>query len=84
MNSNDDELIQRYKQSLAPSERVYQATETIDEALKTPWALHYEVERRPATPNIPSHQSESKSIDRSITGYENRSLILHSPSNNTR
>ena len=57
-NSNTDDVLQRYKQSVAPSERVYHSPETIDEALKTPWALHYDVERRPATPNLPSHSSD--------------------------
>lgn len=61
-NNNNDDLLHRYQQSIAPSERIYQSTETLDEALKTPWALHYEVERRAATPNFPSN-----SIDISTT-----------------
>ena len=58
VDPNQDEVIQRYKQSVAPSERIYQSVETIDEALKTPWALHYEIDRRPATPNLPSHSTD--------------------------
>ena len=57
-NSNND-LLQRYKQSVAPSDRIYHSSETIDEALTTPWALHYEIQRRPATPNPPSHSTDS-------------------------
>ena len=59
-NNSNNELVQRYKQSIAPSDHIYHSTETIDEALTTPWALHYEVQRRPATPNPPSHSSDSK------------------------
>jgi hypothetical protein len=52
INSNTSvELLQRYKQSIAPSDRAYHSTETIDEALSPPWALHYEIKRRPVTPN---------------------------------
>jgi hypothetical protein len=57
-NSNND-LLQRYKQSVAPSGPIYHSSETIDEALTTPWALHYEIQRRPATPNPPSHSTDS-------------------------
>ncbi|CAF1574567.1 unnamed protein product, partial [Didymodactylos carnosus] len=57
---NDIECIKRYEQSVAPSEQIYRSTETIDEALKTPWALHYEVKRRPATPNIPSNDKNTE------------------------
>lgn len=35
-------------------ERFAYTAETIDEALRTPWALDYEIKRRPATPNLPS------------------------------
>ncbi len=58
-NSSEDAVLQRYKQSTAPSERIYQSIETLDEALRTPWALHYEVQRRPATPNFPSNSTDS-------------------------
>lgn len=54
------ELLQRYKQSVASSERAYHSTETIDEALNPPWALHYQIQRRAATPNLPLESTESK------------------------
>lgn len=60
MESHND-VLQRYKQSMAPSERAYHSAATLDEALRTPWALHYELERRPATPNLPSHSGEGTS-----------------------
>jgi hypothetical protein len=58
-DGNNSDVLQRYKQSIASSERIYHPSETIDEALKTPWALHFEVERREATPNLPSHSNDS-------------------------
>lgn len=61
-NSNTStELAQRYKQSLATSDRAYHSTETIDEALSPPWALDYEIKRRAATPNPPSNSTDSTS-----------------------
>jgi len=59
-NNNNSDILQRYQQSIAPSERIYQSTGTLDDALKTPWALHYEVERRAATPNFPSNSVDGK------------------------
>ncbi|CAF1001721.1 unnamed protein product [Adineta steineri] len=60
INNNDSNLdvVQRYKQSMAPSQRAYHSPDTLDEALRTPWALHYEIERRPATPNFPSQSTD--------------------------
>ncbi|CAF0776381.1 unnamed protein product [Rotaria sordida] len=58
-NNSDNELLQRYGQTMAPSERIYHSAETLDEALRTPWALHYEIQRRPATPNPPSHSTDT-------------------------
>jgi hypothetical protein len=58
-NNSNNNIIQRYKQSITPSERIYHSIETLDEALRTPWALHYEVQRRPATPNLPSDSNDS-------------------------
>ncbi|CAF3431073.1 unnamed protein product [Rotaria sp. Silwood1] len=58
-NNSNNELLQRYGQSMAPSERIYHSAETLDEALRTPWALHYEIQRRPATPNPPSHSTDT-------------------------
>ncbi len=58
-NCNNNDVTQRYKQSIAPSHRIYHSAGTIDEALRTPWALNYEVQRRPATPNPPSHSNDS-------------------------
>lgn len=55
-----DDIYRRYQQSVAQSERIYQSAETIEEALKTPWALHFDVERHAATPNVHS----GASIDR--------------------
>ncbi|CAF0733774.1 unnamed protein product [Adineta ricciae] len=57
-NNNVNDVLQRYKQSIASSERAYHSAGTIDEALRTPWALHYEIERRPATPNLPSTSTD--------------------------
>ncbi|UJR26838.1 hypothetical protein I4U23_008150 [Adineta vaga] len=57
-NTTTYDVLQRYKQSIAPSERTYHSAGTIDEALRTPWALHYELQRRPATPNLPSHSND--------------------------
>ena len=54
------DVVQRYQQSVAPSDLVYHSTETINEALNPPWALHYQVDRRPATPNLPSNTTDSK------------------------
>ncbi|CAF1165571.1 unnamed protein product [Rotaria sordida] len=51
-NNTSFELVQRYKQSIASSDPAYHSTETIDEALDPPWALHYEIKRRPITPNL--------------------------------
>ncbi len=58
-NSNHNNVVQRYQQSIAPSEPVYHSPETLDEALRTPWALHYAVQRRAATPNFPSDSTDS-------------------------
>jgi hypothetical protein len=60
-NNTSTELLQRYKQSIAPSDRAYHSVETLDEALTPPWALHYELKRRPATPNPPSNPTDSMS-----------------------
>lgn len=57
-NSND-ELVHRYAQSVTSSEPIYHSTETLDEALTTPWALHYEIKRRPATPNFSIQSADS-------------------------
>lgn len=54
------EIVERYQQSVAPSDFVYHSTETINEALNPPWALHYQVNRRAATPNLPSNTNESR------------------------
>jgi hypothetical protein len=58
-NNSNTNLLQRYKQSTAPSEPIYRSIESLDEALRTPWALHYEIQRRPATPNFPSNTDDS-------------------------
>jgi hypothetical protein len=59
-NTNTNaELVQRYNQSIAPSDLAYHSTETINEALTPPWALHYELKRRAATPNLPSNTTDS-------------------------
>ncbi|CAF3388747.1 unnamed protein product [Rotaria socialis] len=58
-SNNNNEVIRRYTQSMAPSEPIYHSADTLDEALTTPWALHYEVKRTPATPNPPSHSTET-------------------------
>lgn len=58
-NNNNHELVQRYEQSVAPSEPIYHSVETIDDALRTPWALHFDLQRRPATPNPPPHSNDS-------------------------
>ncbi|CAF4513802.1 unnamed protein product, partial [Rotaria sp. Silwood2] len=58
-NNSNNELLQRYGQSMVSSERIYHSAETLDEALRTPWALHYEIQRRPATPNPPSHSTNT-------------------------
>lgn len=60
MSSNDQNILQRYHQSITPSERDYHSTETLNEALRTPWALHYEIIRRPATPNFSCNSTESR------------------------
>jgi hypothetical protein len=61
-NSNKSaDLLQRYKESIAPSDRAYHSAETIDEALNPPWALQYEIKRRAATPNLPSNSTNSTS-----------------------
>jgi hypothetical protein len=52
-------VVQRYEQSIASSERAYRSAETIDDALKTPWALHHNVERRLASPNFTSNSTQS-------------------------
>ncbi|CAF1032060.1 unnamed protein product, partial [Didymodactylos carnosus] len=57
---NGNECINRYEQSITPSEQIYRSAETINEALTTPWALHYEVKRRPASPNIASNEKYSE------------------------
>ena len=57
----NDDLLERYTQSIAASERAYRSSETIDDALTTPWALHYEVNRGPATPNYRTDPKESTS-----------------------
>jgi hypothetical protein len=59
-NGTSVELVQRYKESVAPSELAYHSTETINEALTPPWALHFELKRRPATPNLPSNTTQSR------------------------
>ncbi|CAF1324843.1 unnamed protein product [Rotaria sp. Silwood1] len=56
-NNTNVELLQRYKQSIASSDQAYHSTETIDEALNPPWALHYEIKRRPITPNLSMNMS---------------------------
>jgi len=62
VNSNtNNEILQRYKQSIAPSDRAYHSAETLDEALNPPWALHYDIKRRAATPNPASNLTESTS-----------------------
>jgi hypothetical protein len=61
-SSAGGELLQRYKQSIAPSDRAYHSTETIDEALNPPWALHYEIKRQPVTPNPSSKSTDSMSL----------------------
>ena len=57
-DNGHDEVYRRYKQSMATSERIYQSTETVEDALKTPWALHFDVEHRAATPNLDSHAND--------------------------
>ena len=61
-SNTDPYVLQRYQQSLTPSERDYHSTETLDEALRTPWALHYEIQRRAATPNFSGNSSEGELI----------------------
>jgi hypothetical protein len=70
----DPNVLQRYQQSMTTSERDYQSTETLDEALRTPWALHYEIQRRPATPNFSCNSTEGKLIKTSIDTYRERDV----------
>ncbi|CAF2686928.1 unnamed protein product [Rotaria sp. Silwood2] len=59
INTNTSvELLQRYKQSIAPSDRAYHSTDTINEALNPPWALHYEIKRQAVTPNLLSNSTD--------------------------
>jgi hypothetical protein len=58
-SSTSVDLLQRHKQNFASSDRAYHSADTIDEALRTPWASHYEIKRGPATPNLPSNSSDS-------------------------
>lgn len=73
------ELLQRYKQSVAPSERAYHSTETVDEALTPPWALHYQIQRRPATPNLPSDSKEMPHQEEPIRRLKSAPIIRSLP-----
>ncbi len=53
------ELVQQNKKNIASNDRAYHSTEIIDEALKPPWALDYEIKRRPATPNLQTNSTDS-------------------------
>jgi len=52
-------ILQRYKQSMAPSKPAYRSSVTMDEALTPPWALHFNIKRQPATPNFLSNSMNS-------------------------
>ncbi|CAF1290905.1 unnamed protein product [Adineta steineri] len=54
-----NELLQRYKQSMAPSRPAYRSILTIEEALNPPWALNFYIKRQPATPNFVSNSTDA-------------------------
>jgi hypothetical protein len=69
INSNTSaEPLQHHKQSTASSDRAYHSIETINEALNPPWALDYEIKRRPATSNLSSNSTDSTS---------NKSIVIN-------
>lgn len=59
---------------MTTSERDFQSTETLDEALRTPWALHYEIQRRAATPNFSCNSTQGKLIKTSVDSCRERRL----------
>lgn len=60
----------------ASTNRLYHSNDTIDEALRTPWALDFDIVRRPATPNLPTQTIEGNVIDWGEK-TERRALFVH-------
>lgn len=73
-SQTDPNVLQRYQQSITSSERDYHSTETLDEALRTPWALHYEIQRRAATPNFSCNSTEGELIKASVDTCREREV----------